>query len=342
MSKQLGNSPDLLLLIEQYGADATRFGMMISAPAGNDILFDETALEQGRNFNNKMWNALKLIKMWEGRQAPKTTDIDNNFAVDWFEQRLLQVRTEVNILIQQFRLSEALKTIYSLIWDDFCSWYLEWVKPGFEQPIDSAVYQKTISYFTELLQLLHPFMPFITEEIYHLLLNRTTDLCVLQYGEVAAADAAVLHKGDLLKNAITGIRDVRNKQQIKPKESISLFIQSEVAEIYPSIESILSKQINAEKIAYTKEAIADTVSTVIGKDKFYIGTSQPIDTSHQQQGWLKELEHLEGFLASVMKKLSNEKFVQNAKTEVLDMEKKKLSDAETKIKIIKDSLKMFE
>ncbi|HSC38901.1 MAG TPA: class I tRNA ligase family protein, partial [Chitinophagaceae bacterium] len=189
MSKSLGNSPDLLELIDKYGADAVRFGIMIASPAGNDLLFDEAALEQGRNFNNKLWNALKLVKMWETRVAttapaannsPLTTD-NSLFPLDWFANRLSEARAEVDTLMGQFRLSEALKTIYSLVWDDFCSWYLEWVKPGFEQPIDAIVYTKTIGYFTELMQLLHPFMPFITEEIYHLLSERKDDLCVKQF-----------------------------------------------------------------------------------------------------------------------------------------------------------------
>jgi len=191
MSKSLGNSPDLLGLIDKYGADATRFGIMIASPAGNDLLFDESSLEQGRNFNNKLWNALKLVSMWEGRVADSNEMTDdrivfadnsqlttNNFALVWFDNRLNEVKAEVDLLIKQFRLSEALKTIYSLIWDDFCSWYLEWVKPGFEQPIEAGVYKKTITFFTELMELLHPYMPFVTEEIYHLLVDRNDDLCV--------------------------------------------------------------------------------------------------------------------------------------------------------------------
>ncbi len=337
MSKQLGNSPDLLGLIEQYGADATRFGIMIAAPAGNDLLFDESALEQGRNFNNKMWNALKLIKMWEGKQAPSSST-DNQFALDWFEQRLQQVKSEVQELMQQYRLSEALKTIYSLIWDDFCSWYLEWVKPGFEQPIDPAVYQQTISFYTELLQLLHPFMPFITEEIYHLLDKRSEDLCVRQAQTAQATKPAILEKGLLLKNAITGIRDVRNRQQIKPKETISLHIQTAQSDLYQSIESILGKQINSSSIQYADHSVANTFTTVIGKDTFYIESLQPINATQQKEELVKELNHLKGFLQSVEKKLSNEKFVQNAKPEVLALEQKKQSDALAKIQVIEDSL----
>ena len=340
MSKSLGNSPDLLGLIDKYGADAVRFGIMIASPAGNDLLFDESSLEQGRNFNNKVWNALKLLKMWEGRQTETVSDqsLENDFAIEWFNNRLSEVRTEVNSLMKQFRLSEALKTIYSLIWDDFCSWYLEWIKPGFEQPIDAAVYKKTIEYFTELMQLLHPFMPFVTEEIYHLLEERKDDLCVKQFASITAAEPVILSKAVLLKDIITGLRDVRNKQQVKPKETVELFIDTENKETYQSIEAILSKQVNAKSIAYTNEPVAGTISCVIGKDKFYIKTEQPLNAGQQKDDLQKELDHLKGFLISVEKKLGNEKFVQNAKPEVLALEQKKKSDAETKIRVIEESL----
>jgi len=378
MSKQLGNSPDLLGLIDQYGADAVRFGIMIASPAGNDLLFDESSLEQGRNFNNKLWNALKLVKMWEGKQTndnrqpttdqrppttderPPTTDqrqpttgdgrtltegiahnshlASNNFAILWFQNRLAEVCTEVDGLMKQFRLSEALKSIYSLIWTDFCSWYLEWVKPGFEQPIHADVYQKTIGFFSELMQLLHPFMPFVSEELYHQLEERTDDLCIKQLPSYDAPDARILQHGTLLKDTITAIRDVRNKQQVKPKETIVLHIQSENKQVYATIGSLLAKQVNASSVHDVFEPVEGTVTLVLGKDKFYIQTPQPLNTAGQKEGLEKELEHLKGFLASVEKKLGNEKFVQNAKPEVLALEQKKRSDAESKIKVIEESL----
>ncbi len=340
MSKSLGNSPDLLGLIDQYGADATRFGIMIASPAGNDILFDETALEQGRNFNNKIWNALKLIKMWEGRQSANQT-AENKFAVDWFENRLAEVSIEVESMMQQFRLSEALKTIYSLIWDDFCSWYLEWIKPGFEQPISKAIYEKTIYFFTELMQLVHPFMPFVSEEIYHQLQERADDLCVKSYTAKSIPDQTLLSTGQLLKNIISGIRDVRNKQQLKPKETIQLHIQTVQKSIYLSIESLLAKQLNTSAIHYTNAAVEGSFTTIIDKDKFYIITEKPIDASNQKSELEKELTHLHGFLIAVEKKLSNEKFVQNAKAEVLALEQKKKADAQDKIKVINESLALL-
>ncbi|MEO6252505.1 MAG: valine--tRNA ligase [Ferruginibacter sp.] len=345
MAKQLGNSPDLLGLIDKYGADAVRFGIMVSSPAGNDLMFDENSLEQGRNFNNKIWNALKLVKMWGLRQAQDEQLAVgsgqlavSNFATDWFENRLNKVRAEVDSLMKQFRLSEALKTIYSLIWDDFCSWYLEWVKPGFEQPIDAAVYNKTISYFEELLQLLHPYMPFVTEEIYHLMKAQSDDLCIKQFAAVKTVDDTILIQGELLKQVITGIRDGRNKNQLKPKETIKLFIETGSRENYSSIQSILSKQVNAAELQFTNEAIVNTIVVAVEKDKFYIRTDKELDTSTLKDDLLKDLEHQKGFLVSVEKKLSNERFVQNAKPEVLAMEQKKKADAEARIKTIEESL----
>ena len=349
MSKSLGNSPDLLGLIDQYGADAVRFGIMIASPAGNDILFDESSLEQGRNFNNKLWNALKLIKMWEGRQASVVSSelsdsthhsllTTHDFAVTWFGHRLNQVKAEVDEMMIQFRLSEALKTIYSLVWDDFCSWYLEWVKPGFEQPIDPAVYEKTVGYFEELMELLHPFMPFITEEIYHMLKEQKQDLCVKQVEALQAFDKTILESGELLKKVISALRDARNKNQIKPKDPIKLHIQADVISGYQAIENILLKQVNAESINYTTASVANTIVVAVEKDKFFIETEKQLDSTALKAELLKDLEHQQKFLEAVTKKLSNERFVQNAKPEVVELEKKKQADAEARIKTIEDSL----
>lgn len=343
MSKSLGNSPDLLGLIDKYGADAVRFGIMFSSPAGNDLMFDESSLEQGRNFNNKLWNALKLVKMWEGRrqEGPETVSqkpATEGFAVTWFENRLNEVRLEVDGLMKQFRLSEALKTIYSLIWDDFCNWYLEWIKPGFEQPIDAAVYDKTVAFFEELMQLLHPFMPFITEDIHHLLVTEEGDLCVKQYSPIATVDGVILGEAELLKKVISALRDARNRNQIKPKESIKLHIQTEDKGSYTAIEAILAKQVNAATVNFTSEAVTNTIIVAVEKDKFYIETEKQLDTAGLKDELLKDLEHQKGFLQSVLKKLSNERFVQNAKPEVVELERKKQADAEARIKTIEESL----
>ncbi len=338
MSKSLGNSPDLLGLIDKYGADAVRFGIMISSPAGNDLLWYESSNEQGLHFNNKIWNALKLVKMWESRQADLMSKAEKNFAVEWFENRLNEARSELDTLFKEFKLSEALKTIYSLIWDDFCSWYLEWVKPGFEQPVDKAVYDKTVYYFEQLMQLLHPFMPFITEEIYHQLKERKDDITVKQFNNVNPVDNGVLAKAVLLKEVITAIRDARNKNQLKQKDRIRLHIQTDNTATYKTIENILLKQVNAETASYTSGSVANSITVVVQKDKFFIETAAVLDTTSQKQQLQKDLDYLKGFLASIEKKLGNDRFVQNARQEVIETERKKKTDAEAKIKIIEESL----
>ncbi|RPD41597.1 valine--tRNA ligase [Chitinophaga barathri] len=341
MSKQLGNSPDLLELIERFGADAVRFGIMISSPAGNDLLFDDTSCEQGRNFNNKMWNALKLVKMWKPGQ--NTGAPVPEFAVEWMENRLNEVHAEVEKLFKDFRLSEALKAIYSLIWDDFCSWYLEWIKPGFEQPIDAGVYEKTIGFFERLLQLLHPFMPFVSEELYHLLRERQPgdDLVIRQFVAPAATHQPILVEGALAKEVITSIRDARNKNQVKPKDTIALHIETRHQNAFQRIESILAKQLNARELTYTKEAIPGAVSLVVGKDKFYMVTDTEVDPAAQKESLLKDLVYQQGFLKSVDAKLANEKFVQNAKPEAVEAERRKKADCEARIQAIEESLKLL-
>ncbi len=345
MSKSLGNSPDLLALIDQYGADAVRFGIMISSPAGNDILFDESALEQGRNFNNKLWNALKLVKGWESRISPLTShdshdaQISPSFATDWFHARLQKAKAEVETLMQQFRLSEALKTLYSLIWDDFCSWYLEWAKPGFEQPVAADVYAKTIAYFEEMMQLLHPFMPFITEEIYQLLRTQETDICIKQQTAAQPADNNILAAGELLKQVISALRDARNKNQIKPKDQIKLHIETVNEAPYKNIIGILSKQVNAVTIDFDTANNTNTIVIAVEKDKFFIETEKQLDTTALKAELLKDLEYQKNFRDSVLKKLSNERFVQNAKPEVVELERKKMADAEARITNLEESLK---
>lgn len=358
MSKQLGNSPDLLELIDKYGADAVRFGIMFSSPAGNDLMFDESSLEQGRNFNNKLWNALKLVKMWEARQAishePLANSLEltaNSFAIVWFENRLNEVKLEVENLLKQFRLSEALKTIYSLIWDDFCSWYLEWAKPGFEQPIEAAVYNKTVAYFEELMHLLHPFMPFVTEEIYHQLKERNDDLCVKQQSTVDSPQSTVLLNGRRLKDDITAIREARAKYTIKNIEGIKLFADASTMNFYQlnqNIQSVFNKQTNStftdsnehnaildDKL---EELVKNQILIVSSESKFYLHLNKVIDITAQKAELEKDLAYQKGFLESVMKKLGNERFVANAKPEVIAAEQKKKADAEARIKTIEESL----
>ncbi|MCA6481898.1 MAG: class I tRNA ligase family protein, partial [Chitinophagaceae bacterium] len=340
MSKSLGNSPDLLGLIDQYGADAVRFGIMIASPAGNDILFDEAGLEQGRHFNNKLWNAMRLVHGWKERISQDADGgAETAFARNWFQQRLLSTKAEVAEMMQQFRLSEALKTIYSLIWDDYCSWYLEWVKPGMEQPVSQEVYEQTVGFFEELLHLLHPFMPFITEEIYHLLRTQSTDLCVRPYAEITNVNEDVLAAGSLLQQLISALRDARNKQQIKPKTSIELAIQTEHPEKYREITHLLSRQVNASSIQFTSDAIARSIVVAVEQDRFYISAGEIGNTVVQKEGLLKDLQHQQQFLEQVRKKLQNEKFVNNAKSEVIAMERKKEADAMARIATIESALK---
>ena len=336
MSKSLGNSPDLLELIDKYGADAVRFGILISSPAGNDLLFDEGALEQGRNFNNKLWNALKLVKGWESRLTP-SPDATPSFAVTWMDSRIQEARANLEALFSEFKLSEALKALYSLIWDDFCSWYLEWIKPPFGESMDAETYARTLDYFRQLIQLLHPYMPFITEEIYHLLADRNDDLCVLPYPALRTSNPATLSQGTLLKEAITALRDARVKAQLKPKERVDLYIQTESQATYERIAPILARQVNAN-FGFAEQSYPGALTVVCGKDKFYIVATTILDDDKQIDELQRELIYLKGFLDSVNKKLNNERFMQNAKPEVVDFERKKKADTEDKIRVLEESL----
>jgi valyl-tRNA synthetase len=346
MSKSLGNSPDLLALIDTFGTDAVRFSVLISSPAGNDLLYDEAMLEQGRNFCNKMWNALKLTKMWEAKLVDEPMDPTHEFAIQWMEQQIIAARLVIDKYEEEFKLSETLKTVYSLIWDDFCSWYLEWVKPAVDKGFPKAAYAKTLAIYESLLQLLHPYLPFITEEIYHALSDRTSgdDLMVRQLPviEQSTVNEAIIQQGNHLKSVITAIRDARNKNNVKPKESIALYITSDQELVYTSVLGLLAKQINASSIEMTKEPVAGGISLVVGVDKLYVLLNDTtIDTESQKAQLEKDLQYFIGFLQSVEKKLSNEKFVQNAKPEVIAMEQKKQADAMAKIKTIEESLKLL-
>ncbi len=341
MSKSLGNSPDLLKLIDTYGADAVRFGIMISSPAGNDLLFDESSLEQGKHFNNKLWNALKLIRLWSAHESfGQKTENDNveSFPLKWFENRLNEARQEIDNLIKDYRLSEALKTIYSLIWDDFCSWYLEWIKPPYGSSISEEVHQQTIKYFDELLLLLHPFMPFITEEIYHQLKERSSDLAIAQISGVTGTDESILSAANHLKNLISTIRDTRNKYKLSQKEPVTLYIQTKSPEAFDSISTLLKTQVHATELIFNKVPEGNSIQVVCGTEKIFIVTESKVDNTQQKAQLEKDLEYLRGFLQSVDKKLSNERFVQNAKPEVVELERKKKADAIEKIKVLEQSL----
>ncbi|MBS1783411.1 MAG: valine--tRNA ligase [Bacteroidetes bacterium] len=344
MSKSLGNSPDLLQLIEEFGSDSVRFSVMIASPAGNDLLYDESMLDQGRFFCNKMWNALRLIKGWEQKQNSNFATTNGQlFALKWMQARLYEVSLQLDTLFADFRLSEALKTIYSLIWNDFCSWYLEWVKPAMDKPIPAEIYTGTLRIFEQLLQLLHPFMPFVTEEIFHQLVKRepNQDLMVMPLSSTQT-DLSILNEGILLQQIITAVRDCRNKTGLKPKDTIKLWIESNGSKFYNRVEDIISRQVNAEKVQLITEPQNDCIALVVQTEKLFVEAKTAIvDKEKQATELKKELDYLNGFLASVEKKLNNEKFMQNAKAEVLENERKKQSDAKAKIEAIEKSLNLL-
>jgi valyl-tRNA synthetase len=280
--------------------------------------------------------------MWEGRVEVKSENskskIEQNFGLLWFENRLNEVKQEVENLMKQFQLSAALKVIYSLVWDDFCSWYLEWIKPGFEQPIEADIYDKTVAYFDELLQLLHPFMPIITEEIYHQLKQRESDLTIKPNPKAEPQNQKILEQGLLLQKTITTLREARAKNNLKPKEEIILHIQTQQQQSFASIQTILAKQINASAIYFVDQSVANTTVIAIESDKFYIESNKEVDTVALKEELLKDLQYQQGFLESVNKKLNNERFVANAKPEVVALEQAKKESALARIKTIEESL----
>ena len=347
MSKQLGNSPDLLGLIDQFGADAVRFGIMITSPAGNDLLFDESGLEQGKMFGNKIWNAMKLLHILNEKE--KVVDDQNEaiFPSIWFEARLAEVQNLIEQDCKEFKLSEALKKVYSLIWDDYCSWYLEWIKPAQDQPINQYNIDKAFFFFEELMKILHPFMPFITEEIYHSLKERKEgdDITISKLLDASCqmsdAGNSILKQGESLQKMITAIRDVRVKQNLKPKDEIEL--QLPVAyqnELTPTLKT-LQKQSFAKTVSFVSEPVDKSISFMVDKMQCSFTTEKEIDNSAQKAQLEKDLVYYQGFLQSVDKKLSNEKFVANAKPEIIEMENKKKNDALEKLRIIQESLNLL-
>ncbi len=337
MSKSLGNSPDLFKLIDDYGADGVRFGVLIASPAGNDILFDESTCEQGRNFCNKIWNALKLIQILDAKEKNENAI---SFASTWMEQRLNQVKQEVANLMQEFKLSEALKTIYSLIWNDYCSWYLEWIKTPLEESISAQEVAAAKHYFEEMMRLLHPFMPFVTEEIYHHIHERAAgqDIVNSIYSQMMAADSNTIAQGALLQQAITTIRDLKIKNQLKPKDPIVVHIPENMQDTMQAMQVILCKQVYATEVAVHTGAVANGIPFMADTAQCFISSEKEVDNSLQLETLQKDLAYYQGFLLSLEKKLGNEKFVANAKPEVLANEQKKKADALEKIRLIEAQL----
>ena len=348
MSKSLGNSPDPIELIEKFGADGVRMGMMLSAPAGNDILFDEALCEQGRNFNNKIWNAFRLVKGWqvadiEQPEASKT-------ATAWFEAKLRETNAELDDLFKKYRISEALMAVYKLFWDEFSSWYLEMVKPAYingeAQPIDKQTYDKTLEFFEILLKMLHPFMPFITEELWQHLYDRKEGESImrvsLKLDAPTADDAQLIAQIENVKQIVAGVRTVRNQKNIAPKEQLELqFINKSFTEAELGImdyAACIKKMANLSSIDIVTEKDASASSFMVGTYEFAVPVGDMIDVEAEIQKMEAQLQHLEGFLAGVKKKLSNERFVANAPEAVVALERKKQSDSEEKIAALKQSI----
>lgn len=337
MSKSLGNSPDPLLLIEKYSADGVRAGMLFSSPAGNDLLFDESLCEQGRNFTNKIWNALRLIKGWE--VTNQTGDKGNQIAIEWFDSRLSQVLSETNDLFEKFRINEALMSIYKLIWDDFCSWYLEMIKPAFGQPIDRETLNQTIHFFDTLMRLLHPFMPFITEEIWHLLddKNKEDSIMLASWPKANTVNNELLSIYGAAQAIIIQIRNYRKTKNIPQKEMLALYTSNQntdLSECYP----IIMKLCNLSAIEGKTNNIPNAYVFVEGETEYYIPMSNDIDLEAEYERINKEIVYLEGFLKSVTNKLNNPGFVSKAKLEIVEMENKKKADAELQIALLRKQL----
>lgn len=338
MSKSLGNSPDPIELIDKFGADGVRMGMMLSAPAGNDILFDESLCEQGRNFNNKIWNAFRLIKGWEVSDAEQPTS--NKTAVKWFEAKLKITNDEVNDLFKKYRISEALMAVYRLFWDEFSSWYLEMIKPNYGTPIDRNTYDMTLKFFNELLKMLHPFMPFITEELWQHIYERKEGESImrdcLSIPASTKEDENLVADIENVKQIISNIRTIRNQKNISPKEELEL--QAIGENKYAAYDDITIKMANLKSINIAEGKSADTIQFMVGTDEYAVPVGDLIDVEAEIEKQEAQLKHLEGFLAGVMKKLSNEKFVAHAPEAVVALERKKQHDSEEKIVMLKESL----
>lgn len=338
MSKSLGNSPDPLDLIKQYGADGVRTGMLFSSPAGNDLLFDEKLVEQGRNFANKIWNAFRLVKGWSITSDAQSEE--NKLAAAWFESRFNQAKAELEDHFSKYRLSDALMTVYKLVWNDFCSWYLEWIKPGYEQPIDQATYNQTILFFEKVVKILHPFMPFITEEIWHEIAKREDMDCLIkaEWPETQTFDPEVLKSADLLFEVTSNIRNLRSNKGISPKDTLDLNVNTPDQQSFNTIATSLMKMANVSGVTFVEEKPDNCFSFVVKSNELFVPVGDAIDVDAERKKLQEEVAYTKGFLKSVEKKLSNERFVNNAPAQVVDMERKKMADAEAKIASLEASI----
>lgn len=336
MSKQLGNSPDPIELMEKYGADGVRMGLLLTAPAGNDIPFDDALCEQGRNFNNKIWNAFRLVKGWEVNDTIEQPE-SAKLAINWFENILAKTTAELDDSFSKYRLSEALMAVYKLFWDEFSSWYLEMVKPAYQQPIDRKTYEATLGFFDSLLRLLHPFMPFITEELWQALNQRSEgeSIMVSEMPSKMSYDADLLTAFEKVKEVIAGVRTIRLQKNIPNKEELTLDV---IGEYNLTFDSVIGKMANLSTINVATEKDPTAASFLVGTTEYSVPLGSNIDIEAELKKLNEELKYLEGFLKSVAGKLSNEKFVANAKPEIVENERKKQADAESKINTIKESI----
>ncbi len=336
MSKTLGNSPDPIMLIEKYGADGVRMGMLLTAPAGNDLPFDEAICEQGRNFNNKIWNAFRLVKSWKVEDLPQPDYARQ--AIEWFKNKIYKTQAEIDDLFSKYRLSEALMTVYKLFWDEFSAWYLEMVKPAYGQPIDGNTYDTTLAFFDHLLKLLHPFIPFITEELWQALEPRKDGESIMyaQWPELDSIDENLINDFENTKEIIAGIRTIRLQKNIANKVAMELYVKGQYQ---PTWNAIIEKISNIQSIRQLEHELdVNTANFLVGTTEFIVPIGDMIDKDKEIEKIEADIKYYEGFLLSVMKKLGNEKFVAHAKPEVVELERKKKSDAESKLATLKESL----
>ena len=335
MSKSLGNSPDPIELIHKYGADGVRVGILISSPAGNDLPFDTSQCEQGRNFANKIWNAFRLVSNWDVRdmEQPESSIV----AIQWFENKLQKTLEEIDLMYDQYRISEALMATYKLVWDDFCSWYLEIVKPGYKQPIDQNTLSQTKAFFDTILKMLHPFMPFVSEELWHLISKKDMDLVVSDWPEFRGYDDKELKDFELSMEVISNVRNVRKEQNIASKVKLELFYANDFNR-NESHDAVIQKMANLSLFESTEKKINNSNGFIVSGVEFFVPFGDSIDVEAERQKIEQELDYSRGFLTSVQKKLSNERFVNSAPKNIVDMERKKESDALTKIALLEEKL----
>ena len=340
MSKSLGNSPDPLELIRKYGADGVRVGMLLCSPAGGDLLFDESLPEQGRNFGNKIWNAFRLVKGWKTADDVVQPEAARE-AVAWFQAKLNESKEKLNDQFSTYRLSEALMTVYRLFWDEFSSWYLEAVKPAFGQPVDHKTLEQTIGFFEELLLLLHPFMPFISEEIWQVIRTRKAgeSIMISSWPERGSYDVSLTERFEKTKEAVTAIRSIRKEKNIPPREKLRLLIRDTEEHFNTRFLSVLKKLGNLLKIEFISGKPENALSFIVKTTEYYIPFEEKINIAEEIEKLESELKYAKGFLNTVIKKLGNERFVANAPAQVVERERQKQADAEARIKAVEERLR---